>query len=875
MRDAEQIAIPESPAAPMRWGVFYLRCAAATAVLTLVAVKMFVLAHEYLYDWSEVDPRRGRGLGLGVRALVITQRAVRALLEILDPSWMVWAIALGAPVLAIVLIGLRIRAAESAGGAGLAAQLGARPIEQTSLNRLDIFLLECVAAEAKARDIAAPPVLVLDELDTVCAATLGTRRQDAALLLSMGARERLDPYALRAVLAWQLDALEGGRLERDVRLAAFVHPLMVPWLLADAIWNLEQWLRRFELEGSLAVTLLIPLPLRWFFISVRFALHALRLMLRIAGFPGLAMARLILRNALKDDVFVRDHRVAAAHTDREALAAALARALPREEELDDIDTELFAANASAVEFGHMFFAEPLPIPHEPRLQWIAARLRSHVDPLERIRAISPKFDLEAYEKRRATADAGAALPAMAHGAPDESRLAQGPLRPAPVQGVVRFDAGDPAEASLREEFFLRFSRTLLEHFRTPQGASRLLLAAAVPSAPGGDALKAELEKLGARERRWVIERSLVPLAAAPEQVRAAHLRAHRILIEADRRITLDELADWLFVERVLMPLSTPAVAGSTWHADASLILATLAWAGAKDEKAAASAYARGIAAIAPESAAALPDRRTLSAADIERALHRLQVGGIATRADFVKACIAVARSDGSISETEEELLRRFCFILSIAPGVLRPASSSATAGAKPVAADTAASYAPPADSAPIRTAPAKGAPTIRSCTRCAGRAELRCRTQPLRDMIADWLIPFAACVAIGLALFLMNAPHRSLRPGAWTTFFGAWAALSVLFGVVYSLLVDTGPRIHFPRWMNVSVLIMLLAASVVFYFLIPEQRLGVPLGSMLVIGGILVYELTKKPRIPPGCFYFCRGCGLIGRIDDTIRGMED
>ena len=68
---------------------------------------------------------------------------------------------------------------------------------------------------------------------------------------------------------------------------------------------------------------------------------------------------------------------------------------------------------------------------------------------------------------------------------------------------------------------------------------------------------------------------------------------------------------------------------------------------------------------------------------------------------------------------------------------------------------------------------------------------------------------------------------------------------------------------------------MLLAASVVFYFLIPEQSLGVPLGSMLVIGGILVYELTKKPRIPPGCFYFCRGCGLIGPIDDTIRGMED
>jgi hypothetical protein len=861
----------DPPVAPFHWGAFYLRVAGATTLLTLVSVAMFVLMHQYLHDWTVIDSRNVRGgQGGGAALLVSTQKLVRMLLEIFDPSWMVWALALGAPAAAVVLISLRIRDVESAGGEGMAAALGARLIAPASLNRVEQFLLECVATQAQARAVTAPPLYLLDELDTVCAATFGSSARDAAIVLSKGAIERLDPAALRALTAWQLAALEGDRIQRDARIAGFLHPLMIPWRLGDAVWTLEDYLRRWAQETGAPGW---PSALWRFFSSVGFALHAVRLMLRIAGFPGLAMARLILRHALEEDVLQRDQSVAATLPDRDALAAALAHAVPRDEKIEDIADELFAANASTAEFAHAFFAEPLPVPHEPRLRGIATRLQSHADPLERIRAISPGFDFEAYEKLRATADAGGALPAMAHGAPDESLLARGPLRPESTPAAVRFDATDPAEASRREEFFLRFSRGLLEHFRTPQGASRLLLAAAAPSAPGDAVLKAEVEKLNARERRWVIERCLVPLAAAPEPVRAAHLRAHRIVIEADRRITLDELADWLFVERALVPPGGHvAAAGTTETADAALLLATLAWASAKDESAAASAYARGIIAIGPGAPPALPARRSLAATGIEMALHRLQSGGIAARTTLVKACVAIARNDGSMSEAEEELLRRFCFILSVAPAMLRPSTPAARA-AKPAAADAA--YPPPGNSAAVRVAPAKWVATARACTRCAGRAELRRYSKPLRDSIADWGIPVLGCVAAGVALFLIDSPQRSLRPGAWIRFFGFWVLSSYAIVLVFSMLVETGPRIFIPRWLNVAGLLVLLAADVVFYFLVPDRGLGTPLGGMLVIGGILVYVLTAKARIPAGYFYFCRACGLIGKIDDTIRGVED
>ena len=828
------VASRDTPTAEFAWGAFFLRWLGAVLAFTAAVVAAYLFIHEFLYDWSAVERSTRQSPHIADAMLQRAQETVRFILDLLHPSWFTWALAAGAPLLALLGAGGRIARAQAIGGRGVAQSLHAAPVTGMDKDSVRRVLFECVGARAKARGSAAPPVYLLEELDTVCAATFGSGPADAALVVSRGAAQRLDPATLEALIAWQLAALEGGRLHRDLRIAGFLHPFLWLWLMGDALRRLEGFITELEYKTTPEHGWLNS-PLYAFVRSVGFAAMAVRLLLRIAGFPGLALARLLLREALIEDVRVRDRAVAASLPDPEALAAALLKSVRPTEEAGDLGDEMFAAEAEAVEFAHAFFAEPAPVPNEPRLAGLARRLSSHEDPLLRLRRIAPRFDAAAYEQRAAKIAADKDAPGFAHGAPDASMLSAGAAAPAPAAPAAtaaRHDIGDPAEELAREEFFLRFERPVLDLFRTPQGASRVLRAAVAPSAPGNDALGPLLERLGARERRWVIERGLAALREAPENVRAAHLRAHRLLIEMDRRVTLDELTDWLYVERGLGLVPAAAAPQAPAPADAALLQSLLAGSGAQD------------------------------AAAIEAAMRRLRAAPMAARVQLVRNGLAAARADGSVSEAESELLRRLCFILDLSPALLRDPTPKA-----PPAMQAAADYAPPRGVV-LRTSPgADELPVKRRCERCQKDAALY--FTPREGALSDWVLPVLFVAGTALLILWLGAPQRSARPDAWRNAIALWLLLSVAFVYALILLGFILEGVVLPRWLDIGVTLLILFGSTALLFSL-DQGLGVMAGNAVIWISFLATAFTRKMGVPKGLLYFCRACGMHTPVDATV-----
>ena len=887
------------------WSRLHMKVALAVIALTAAADLMYIAIHGFLRDLvARGILTRDSGAPVERASADAITVWLRGLLDVFDPAWMAWAIAIGAPAACMFLVAQRASRLRALGGEGIVETLGARRADDDTQGPA-LVLRECVQAAAAARGIAAPPVFVLDLPDRVSAAMFGSTPQNAVLAFSSGALTRLDPVALGALAAWQLGALDAGRLDRDTRIAALLYPLTLPWMLGDRLLELELWIKeRYDafsdaIESNPAGRIgNFPVPMYFALqLSLRMTLTTLRRMVRLAGFPGLAMARLIVRESLRSEIGARDTAIAQQPGKRDALAAALDAASRTDETDDDLAEELVRVQPFAVEFAHMFFTEPAAVPQGARLQSLAQRLTSHPDPMDRLAAVAPEFDRDRYERSAAANAARAATPAFA-------RHAELPLAPLPAAehadapahapaavAPAGYEFPDPREEMQRGEFFLRFDRALLDRLDTPHRASEALLVAGCTSLADDAAARAlagrirdtplgvlaDLQrtsgKLSHRERRWLNERALVSLRNAASTEKADHLATHRALIESDRRITLEEMLDWLTVARALDALPDAAASAASPLQDLELLIGVFAHTGAANPQAAASAFARGRDA-AGIPALTLPERSQLSATGIEQTLLRTARALPAQRLLAIKACLATARAGGPLREDREETLRRLCAIFDCAASVLRPVaampaqrSAAPAVTLTPAKVTAASAYASPYDSAlqadiadeadPLSAEEADGLPLVMACLRCGESAQLMRKRISAAEAITDWLIPGIAALLAG-ALLSYLCSDMYCGPVGWTSVI----AISLCVLVFTASLLGTSTPIaglELSRKTQIALLCVLYGLLALGH-LYMGASFGVWIADITSFGGILAYLMTRKPS-GRRLFYKCTECG--------------
>jgi uncharacterized tellurite resistance protein B-like protein len=164
--------------------------------------------------------------------------------------------------------------------------------------------------------------------------------------------------------------------------------------------------------------------------------------------------------------------------------------------------------------------------------------------------------------------------------------------------------------------------------------------------------------LDANLRLPVIELCLAALKQLSSDQHAAFIRCLNVLISADQKVSLME---WAIFRIVLHNTVTDINLTrnrqlSELHAECQLLLSLLAYAGARTEQEAATAFAEAQKVLNFSNFTLLP-RNSIKLADADKALENLNCTKPLQKPQLLKAMSECVLHDGQLSITEAELFR--------------------------------------------------------------------------------------------------------------------------------------------------------------------------------------------------------------------------
>ena len=542
------------------------------------------------------------------------------------------------------------------GGAALARMMGARPLSRASSDPAERRLLNVVEEMAIASGTAAPEVFVMDDEQTINAFAAGFSPSQAAVVVTRGTLDNLNRDELQGVIGHEFSHILNGDMRLNLRLMGVLGGIL---LLTTLGRMLARSSSRSDSKGST-------------FVFLGFGLIAI-------GFIGVFFGRLIQASVSRQREFLADASSVQFTRNPDGIGGALAKISQAGSRVD---------HPRAGEASHMFFGEAIasgfgslmathPPVHE-RLERIYGRPVAIGDIVARSApaAASPpehaavsgfaggnEFGRSAGERRSAEAEA-------------QTMVKTGANAVIAAVGAVSTRHVDYA-ASLLDAL----PQPVRELTRNVQGAKQamfgLVFALGGPvrqvqtdllRASGEDAdlmakIAAEVQALGKVARLPLIALAAPTLKSLAPAQRAAFLVLLQQLIEADRRVTLEEFVVATMLEATLGERAWRAVP-VTYRTleplaeDARLILSLIAHAVQADS---AAAFDKGLNELG--LALTLIDVAAISLADVTVALSRLNQLAPMQKPRLVKALVQSALADGKLSLTDAELLRAICSTL--------------------------------------------------------------------------------------------------------------------------------------------------------------------------------------------------------------------
>jgi Zn-dependent protease with chaperone function len=492
------------------------------------------------------------------------------------------------------------------GGPAIAHLLGARYVDPWKCTPPERRLINVVEEMAIASGVAVPPVYVLEHDDAVNALVAGHSSNEAAILVTRGALNRLSRDELQAIMGHEYSHLLNGDMALNVRLTCVLAGLS--WLGdrgEEMVWEATSRTRSSEEDGSPA--------------AVSAMVGAL---VAFIGFPGVLAADAIRAAISRQRELLADQASVQFTRNPDGIAGALDSILAT-------SSHTVVRASHAAELSHMFFAPAVA-------HWWGFPTHPPIE--KRIRLAHPRFDRASYRERR-------------HGTRREVAVIDGSgsvVKHVAVGTAGAVAAPGPQHVDYATQLLSGLPTALREGLHSPEGAKQVLLTLAREGAMPG---------VPRQHMLTLVELSVPAIKGEPQKARDAFLAELAAAVQADRRVTLSEFVLFTYVRQRLregagLPIRTQFRAIEEVAAEAHLVLSLVALASGD----AAAAYARGNAVLGLAQPAPLA-REALDTPRVGQALERLRHLAPLRKPALLKACFEAAAADGTVRLVEAELVR--------------------------------------------------------------------------------------------------------------------------------------------------------------------------------------------------------------------------
>jgi Zn-dependent protease with chaperone function len=504
------------------------------------------------------------------------------------------------------------------GGHAVADLLGASFVDPGRCSPGERKLLNVVEEMSIASGVAVPPVYLMRDEDAVNALVAGYSANEAVIVATRGAVEKLSRDELQGVMGHEFSHILNGDMALNLRLAALLAGLT--WLGEQGealVFAAARAQRAAGREGTPAVFAAM------FGAAVAFI-----------GFPGTLASSAIRAAVSRQRELLADAASVQFTRNADAIAGALDSilALPAH-------TAVLAAHARSL--AHMFFAPATG-------NWLG--FATHPPIAERIRRVHPRFQRDDYRARR-------------HGRQLEVAVLDGAgnvvkhMRAAPAQLVASVGRPTLQHVDFGRRLLEGLPPRLRQALRGPAEAERILFALGGFSERAGE-LHAQVEAIARQHLLTLAELAVPAVKSQPQPARDRFLAEYAALVERDARVTLRELVLLTFLRQRLRegagePIATRyrKVEELADDARAVLSLITLVSGDTSGRSFAAGARVLELGWNAPLAG------ETLTSGTISASLERLRHLAPFAKPALLKACVEAAMADGRLRVAEAELLR--------------------------------------------------------------------------------------------------------------------------------------------------------------------------------------------------------------------------
>jgi Zn-dependent protease with chaperone function len=275
--------------------------------------------------------------------------------------------------LVVILLGSFFKLVQlGQGGAVVARDMGARPVDPATRDGAERRLLNVVEEMSIASGIPAPQVWVMDDEQSINAFAAGTEPGNAVVAVSRGCLEELNRAELQGVVAHEFSHILNGDMRLNLRLIGWLFGLMMIAMLGRGILSI---LRHVRVRSSgdnknnagLLLVILVSGAAVW-----------------LIGSVGVFFGRLIQAAVSRQREYLADASAVQFTRDPQGIAGALKKILIQQ------GGSLHAPRAA--EAAHMFFSSPGSL--------LSGWLATHPPLTERIRLLDPSVIVSMAEAQR-------------------------------------------------------------------------------------------------------------------------------------------------------------------------------------------------------------------------------------------------------------------------------------------------------------------------------------------------------------------------------------------------------------------------------------------------------------------------------------------
>ena len=539
------------------------------------------------------------------------------------------------------------------GGKGLAAMLGARPIDPDTRHSDEKKLINVVEEMSIASGIPAPQLYVLDKEEAINAFVAGFRPSETVLVVTHGTLKKLDRDELQGVIAHEFSHIFNADMRLNLRLIAVLAGILALGKIGEFMLRGSSRRSSSNRKGN--------------------SLVLVGLALVVVGYLGLFFGRLIKAAISRQRELLADASAVQFTRNPAGLAGALIKIRNGNgSHLDSVHAE---------DMSHMCFGETLGF----RFRNLLA---THPPLDERLGALGSDWVARARTRARSAGQSSVSPSAPApegtagfSGGSDASSSDSAGAGPAPSRRV-----GTVSEADVG------YARSLLEaippdlhkQLHNPVQAELALYALIMSSSdsdpqsllksadmsehlPTLQLLSQQLSDLGSRLRLPIIDLALPTLKGQPSAQRREILERLATLTRADQRTTLFE---WALVALARQQLDDHARRNrhTRFHryravaGELQLAFSVMTWAsGARDEQA-RTLFRQASHGLLPEARTLLPLSQC-SSQRLGQALDRLADLSPLLKGPVIDGLADLVLTDGKVQVSEAEMLRAMAALM--------------------------------------------------------------------------------------------------------------------------------------------------------------------------------------------------------------------